>query len=70
MRRSFSRCTSVLLLCLIGTPALAIDLQGHRGARAMAPENTLAGFAVALGIGVTTRELDIAITKDNVLVVS
>ncbi|HEU4515678.1 MAG TPA: hypothetical protein VFR77_00105, partial [Steroidobacteraceae bacterium] len=30
------------------------DLQGHRGARGLAPENTLAGFARALEIGVTT----------------
>lgn len=51
-------------------PAHALDLQGHRGARGLAPENTLAGFALALGIGVTTLELDIAITKDDVLVIS
>lgn len=50
--------------------ATALDLQGHRGARALAPENTLAGFARALAIGVTTLELDIAITKDDVLVIS
>ena len=35
------------------------DLQGHRGARGLAPENTLAGFATALEIGVTTLELDL-----------
>ncbi len=46
------------------------DLQGHRGARALRPENTLAGFAHALAIGVTTLELDCGVTKDGVVVVS
>ncbi len=46
------------------------DLQGHRGARGLAPENTLAAFAKALGVGVTTLELDLAVTKDGVVVVS
>ncbi len=46
------------------------DLQGHRGARGLAPENTLAGFARALAIGVSTLEMDIAVTADGVVVVS
>jgi glycerophosphoryl diester phosphodiesterase len=50
--------------------ASAFDLQGHRGARGLAPENTIPGFETALKIGVTTLELDTAMTKDNVLVVS
>jgi glycerophosphoryl diester phosphodiesterase len=70
MRKALARGTGVLLLCLIGANAVALDVQGHRGARALAPENTLSGFALALGIGVTTLELDIAITRDDVLVVS
>jgi glycerophosphoryl diester phosphodiesterase len=49
--------------------AQALDLQGHRGARGLAPENTLRAFEVALQHGVTTLELDIAITRDGVLVV-
>jgi glycerophosphoryl diester phosphodiesterase len=48
----------------------AFDLQGPRGARGLAPENTLAGFRKALEIGVTTLELDLAMTRDGVLVVS
>ncbi len=48
----------------------AFDLQGHRGARGLFPENSLPGFAAALTIGVTTLELDTAITKDGVVVVS
>jgi glycerophosphoryl diester phosphodiesterase len=46
------------------------DLQGHRGARGLRPENTLAGFTHALAIGVTTLELDCGVTKDGVVVVS
>jgi glycerophosphoryl diester phosphodiesterase len=48
----------------------AFDLQGHRGARGLAPENTLEGFATALAIGVTTLELDLGMTKDDVVIVS
>jgi glycerophosphoryl diester phosphodiesterase len=60
-------------LILVGagsSPAAAFDLQGHRGARGLAPENTLAGFRRALEIGVTTLELDLGMTRDGVLVVS
>jgi glycerophosphoryl diester phosphodiesterase len=49
--------------------AQTIDLQGHRGARGLLPENTLPAFRKALELGVTTLELDIAITKDAVLVI-
>jgi len=46
-----------------------IDLQGHRGARGLAPENTLAGFRRAMAEGVATLELDIGLTRDGVAVV-
>jgi glycerophosphoryl diester phosphodiesterase len=39
---------------------------GHRGARAHAPENTLAGFELALKLGATGLESDIWITADGV----
>ena len=48
----------------------ALDIQGHRGARGLAPENTLPAFAKALTLGVNTLELDCAITRDDVVVVS
>src|SRR5687767_8846109 len=60
----------VLTLGLLAGTANAFDLQGHRGARGLSPENTLAAFETALRIGVTTLELDLAMTKDDVLVVS
>jgi glycerophosphoryl diester phosphodiesterase len=45
-------------------------LQGHRGARGLAPENTLAAFRTAMALGVTTFETDLAVTRDGVLVIS
>lgn len=47
-----------------------LDAQGHRGARGLSPENTLAGFARALSIGVNTLELDVGVTLDGVVVVT
>lgn len=46
------------------------DVQGHRGARGLFPENTVRGFIEALKIGVSTLELDVVITKDNQVVLS
>ena len=42
---------------------------GHRGARAEAPENTVAGFRYARGIGLTAVEFDVRLTRDDRLVV-
>lgn len=61
---------ATLPLAAAALPASAFDLQGHRGARGLRPENTLAGFSFALSIGVTTLETDLAVTKDGVLVIS
>ena len=47
-----------------------IDIQGHRGARALFPENTLEGFVAAAALGVDAFELDVAMTADGVVVVS
>lgn len=55
------------LLILASPSAHAFDLQGHRGARGLAPENTLPAFETALKIGVSTLELDLAVTKDGIL---
>ena len=40
-------------------------IHGHRGARGLAPENTLAGFACACAIGIDGIELDILISADE-----
>lgn len=60
----------VLALALAAASAQAFDLQGHRGARGLLPENTLPAFERALALGVTTLELDVGMTKDGVLVIS
>ena len=54
----------------LASAVFAFDLEGHRGARGLAPENTLAAFRRALAIGVTTLEMDLAVTRDGVLVIS
>ncbi|MBO9513978.1 MAG: glycerophosphodiester phosphodiesterase [Variovorax sp.] len=51
-------------------PRQTIDLQAHRGGRALMPENTLAAFSNAVALGVTTLELDIGLTADEVVVIS
>jgi glycerophosphoryl diester phosphodiesterase len=56
-------------LALAASPALALDLQGHRGARGLLPENTLPSFQRALELGVTTLETDVAMTSDGVLAI-
>ena len=43
---------------------MAIEVIGHRGARGLLPELSLAGFAKALELGVDGIELDVGITKD------
>ena len=65
-----------LFLLLSGTAVFAqiyipmFDLQGHRGARGLRPENTIPAFLIALDSGVTTVELDLAITRDKQVIVS
>ena len=48
----------------------AIDLQGHRGARGLLPENTIPGFQRALELGVTTLEMDVVINAEDHVVLS
>ena len=46
------------------------DKQGHRGCRGLMPENTIPAMLNALGLGVTTLEMDISISKDKKLFLS
>ena len=46
------------------------DVQGHRGARGLLPENSIPGFKRALELGVTTLEMDVVIAADSTVVVS
>jgi glycerophosphoryl diester phosphodiesterase len=47
-----------------------LDIQGHRGARGLMPENTIPAFLEAVRLGVTTVEMDIVISADGQVVVS
>ena len=46
------------------------DIQGHRGARGIMPENTIPAMIKGLQLGATTLEMDIVISKDKQAVVS
>lgn len=46
------------------------DLQGHRGARGLFPENSIEGFIAAVELQVNTLEMDVVISKDKQVVVS
>ena len=49
--------------------AHAIEIQGHRGARGLLPENTIPAFERAIDLGVDVLELDLGMTRDGVPVV-
>lgn len=46
------------------------EIHGHRGARALSPENTLPGFARALALGVDAIEFDVTLTADGGLILA
>lgn len=62
-----------VLICSLPIMAHAqpqFDVQGHRGARGLLPENTIPAFLRAIELGVTTLELDVVIAADSTVVVS
>ncbi len=67
MRTIFS---SLVLMAAMPLAAQTILVHAHRGGRAYRPENTLASFGYGIEQGADVLELDLAVTKDNVLVVS
>jgi len=59
---AFSSCTK---------PERVLDLQGHRGARGLSPENTIKGFQKALEYPLlSSLELDVCISKDGQVLLS
>jgi glycerophosphoryl diester phosphodiesterase len=60
------------LLLIGGLPAMSqtILVHAHRGGRAARPENSIPSFEFAIEHGADVLELDLAVTKDDVLVVS
>jgi glycerophosphoryl diester phosphodiesterase len=69
MVRTLTFCTLAALLIPL-SHAETILVHGHRGSRATRPENTIPAFEYAIQHGADVLELDLAVTKDNVLVVS
>ena len=69
--RSFAHLGLPVLLTLLGIPmsGQGIEIQGHRGARGLLPENTVPAFERAIEIGVDVLELDLGLTRDGVPVV-
>ena len=65
-----SRLSLILIFFLSCSIRDDFDLQGHRGAVGLFPENSIIGFVETVKLGVTTLEMDVVITKDNKVVVS
>lgn len=71
----FAVMSTILLACSCASTGVTtlpaeFDSQGHRGARGLLPENTIAGALRAVDLGMRTVELDLAVSKDSVLIVS
>ncbi|MFD2523619.1 glycerophosphodiester phosphodiesterase family protein [Emticicia soli] len=62
----------VLLLFPVLTFAqtMTFEIEGHRGARGLVPENTIPSFKKAIDLGAHVLELDVVISKDKQVVVS
>lgn len=67
--KSFSIFNIILLFCL---PVFAqkFDKQSNRGARGLAPENTVTAMLRGLDLGATTIGMNVVISKDNQVVLS
>lgn len=46
------------------------DVQGHRGCRGLMPENSIPAMIRALELGVSTLEMDVVMTSDDVVILS
>jgi glycerophosphoryl diester phosphodiesterase len=67
---AFGQGASVTAMLPLAVGSAVLDIEAHRGGRALRPENTLASFANALSMGVDTLELDMGVTRDQVIVIS
>lgn len=62
--------TAMITLSCTMESSDTFDLQGHRGARGLLPENTIPGFLKAVDLEVNTVEFDVVVTGDGQLLVS
>lgn len=70
MRKSY---LLVVVVCVMGMQTVfgqVFEKQGHRGARGLMPENTVAGILRSLELGVTTVGMNVVISKDSMVVLS
>jgi glycerophosphoryl diester phosphodiesterase len=49
---------------------MSFEIQAHRGARGLGPQNTLTSFRRALETGVSAVELDVGLSRDGVVIIS
>ena len=65
------RPSHLLIPLILALPARAavLDVQAHRGAGELAPQETISAFRKGIAIGATTLELDLQVSADGVLVV-
>jgi len=68
MKKSIVLLLTILLA--INVQAQDFDKQGNRGARGLAPENTIEGMLRALDLGATTIGMNVVISKDSQVVLS
>jgi glycerophosphoryl diester phosphodiesterase len=68
--RWFIILTGCVLIACTQDQQKNVDIQGHRGARGLAPENSIPAFILATSLGVNTLEMDLVVSKDGQLVVS
>ena len=59
----------LLRLYVYFTNKSKFEIQGHRGARSVYPENSILGFDYAMSIGVDVLEMDLNMTKDKNIVI-
>ncbi len=60
----------LLFACTTEETSRTFDLQGHRGARGLLPENTIPSFLIAIDHDVDTIEFDLVVTKDRQILIS
>jgi glycerophosphoryl diester phosphodiesterase len=72
MHKQLFICAFLWLGCgsAVAQPHRPFDWQAHRGGRGLRPENTIPAMSYALALGVTTLEMDIAISQDKQVLLS
>lgn len=60
----------VTTICAITYSNKRVLIYSHRGARGLAPENTIPAYSIGLGIGIDYVDMDVGVTKDGIVVVT